>query len=516
MTPIAEASPGPEAPFTGVLRLRDGSLTAAGAMSDLHFARWSADGRLRVRRTLLETGAPIGLLIPRALIEREDGALIAAGTAGPMPDRPERRTMGVGALTRSGFAHQAFGSGGLAPRFDFPGSDEAQARAVARTSADTVVVGGYAVIGGEPRFALARLDGQGRLDRSFGSNGLVTTVVPGTHEGRSRAEVWTSVNALAVQPDGKLIAAGTAIEAQSRRRVVVVARYLPDGVLDAGFGLGGLVIARFAAGQDSIANVARLQAIQTSSGRDVRVVVGGAVGVGESTEGGARIGVLRLVGDGRLDQSFGRRGRVVVDLDTDGGATGLLITSRGEVMASGAASYGPDSGFAVTRLTARGRLDRAFGGAGAGCVRVRDAAPVSEDPQLDRTSLHVQARGRVLLGGQLENTYGNIAWVLARLRPRFTTPLDCFSIRPTPGFRAATVRAALSRSAQLAFDVSDGRRWLGRVRLGRRGPGLVSVRWNLRVRGVKLRRGARFDYLFRPVLLDRRGRVIARTQAAIL
>ena len=79
-------------------------------------------------------------------------------------------------------------------------------------------------------FALARYNPDGTLDTSFGSNhtGLVMQNVGS----------WDAWNRIAVQPDGKILAVGqTATSGQ-----VVVARYDSNGVPDSGFGVNGIAL----------------------------------------------------------------------------------------------------------------------------------------------------------------------------------------------------------------------------------------------------------------------------------
>jgi uncharacterized delta-60 repeat protein len=511
ITPFVE---GVNESFTGVRRLRDGSLVAAGATSFLHFARWSPTGRVRVRRTV--TRGALGALRPTALVERPDGVIVAAGTTTDLPGRRAETTVGVGALTASGDPHPAFGTDGLAPRFDFPGSESAQARAVMVTANNGVVVGGYAVVNGRPQFALARLDARGELDPTFGSGGTITTPIPrgGEVRGSSDAPVRTSVNALVAEPSGRFLAVGSAVDGASRRSVVVVVRYLSNGALDGTYGRGGISTVSFHVRQSSLGNVATLQPIRTRAGTRFALVVGGAVGEPSS---GPRLGLLRLLDDGRLDRSFGRNGRAVLDVRSLGGITGLALGTAGAVIASGSIEYArPPSGFIVTRLSRHGAVDRSFGGAGVACPTVRRSASPNVSGERNPTSLLPQANGRVLLGGQVEDVGGDVEWVLARFNRRFVTPLDCFSVTPTTGFRGATVRAAIARRGELVVDVRQfsGTRYrrLGRIRFGCRGTGLVALHWNLRVRGVKLRRNG--EYSFTPALVDRRGRVIGRTVPA--
>ena len=66
----------------------------------------------------------------------------------------------------------------------------------------------------------------GTLDPSFGNNGWVTTFFPGTTSSEQ-------AHGLALQPDGKMIAVGTADTGMG------AARYLPDGLPDPSFGYQG-------------------------------------------------------------------------------------------------------------------------------------------------------------------------------------------------------------------------------------------------------------------------------------
>jgi uncharacterized delta-60 repeat protein len=68
----------------------------------------------------------------------------------------------------------------------------------------------------------------GTLDLSFGTGGKVTTDFAGNSDG---------AGAIAVQPDGKLVAAGGATI--NEQVDFALARYESDGTLDASFGTGG-------------------------------------------------------------------------------------------------------------------------------------------------------------------------------------------------------------------------------------------------------------------------------------
>ena len=85
---------------------------------------------------------------------------------------------------------------------------------------------------GEQVFGLARYNPDGSLDSSFDSDGkVITPQVPGA--------TGSGAVAAALQPDGKIVAAGSALIGVSSRFALI--RYNTDGTLDGSFGTGGVV-----------------------------------------------------------------------------------------------------------------------------------------------------------------------------------------------------------------------------------------------------------------------------------
>ena len=79
-------------------------------------------------------------------------------------------------------------------------------------------------------FAVVRYTANGDLDATFGAGGIVTTPIgPGDDVAR----------AIAIQPDGKIVAAGASSNGVNDKFAVV--RYTANGSLDATFGAGGIV-----------------------------------------------------------------------------------------------------------------------------------------------------------------------------------------------------------------------------------------------------------------------------------
>jgi len=146
---------------------------------------------------------------------------------------------------------------------------------------------------------------------------------------------------VAIQPDGKIVAVGIAGNDYG------IARYDANGTLDATFGSGGLVTTDF--GGFEQANGVALQP-------DGRIIVVGLLG--------NAVGIARYNLDGSLDQSFGSGGKVVTDA-TSGPDAGydVAVTSTGKIVVGGGTSFGA-SDFLIIRYNPDGTLDSSFAGNG--------------------------------------------------------------------------------------------------------------------------------------------------------
>jgi uncharacterized delta-60 repeat protein len=166
----------------------------------------------------------------------QHGKLVAAGSAGIAPGSGTT-DFGLARYNRNGTLDTSFGTGGTVITDFGVSADEAHA---------LVLQGGRLVAAGSTSsefpadFALARYNPDGTLDTSFGTGGKVTTDF-----GAGQVE---GAYALAAQADGKLVAAGQAVGTASLD--FALARYNPDGTLDASFGTGGTVTTDIAGDQD--------------------------------------------------------------------------------------------------------------------------------------------------------------------------------------------------------------------------------------------------------------------------
>lgn len=219
----------------------------------------------------------------------------------------------------------------------------------------------------------------GWLDRSFGRGGLVRT----TFVGNERPA------AVAVQPNGRILVAGTAF-ATPTEWDFAVARYLANGSLDRSFGTGGKV--RVDLGGHTPDDVAAL-VVQP----DGKIVVAGWSG-SPAHVFDSDIALVRLEPDGALDPSFGAGGRVVTDVGQAATVAALALQPDGKLVLSGSRlAPAHASTFLVARYLQDGTLDRSFGGTGWVTTNLPTTTEFAH-------AVLVQRDGAIVAGGQAGST----------------------------------------------------------------------------------------------------------------
>jgi uncharacterized delta-60 repeat protein len=222
-----------------------------------------------------------------------------------------------------------------------------------QTDGKFVVVGGTSSINYVERHSrLARYKPDGSLDTTFGTGGVVTTDVA--------AGQGDSFAAVAIQPDGKVVVAGSAFAPPGTTPVLnfVLARYNANGTLDPTFGVGGT-------DGDGIVTTGFFDF--ESSARDVILQIDGkiiAVGLTRSSDGGQDFAVARYQPDGSLDTSFGTGGKVTTGFfGRPDAASAALLQPDGKIVVAGSAQSSLSSSsneFALARFNQNGSLDTSF------------------------------------------------------------------------------------------------------------------------------------------------------------
>src|SRR5262249_43769685 len=186
-------------------------------------------------------------------------------------------------------------------------------------------------------FALARYNSNGALDASFGTGGRVTTDFASPND---------QAEAVAVQPDGRIVVAGPAGRFTNRGFDFALARYNTNGTLDTSFGTSGKVTTDFA-GADDLPSEPSSVALQG----DGKIVV-----VGQTLVGGVNdFALARYNTNGTLDTSFGTSGKVSTDF---AGANdvpfSVALQPDGNIVAAGGATINGRADFALARYVGGG------------------------------------------------------------------------------------------------------------------------------------------------------------------
>jgi len=209
-------------------------------------------------------------------------------------------------------------------------------------SSGKIVVGGSCGDFWHRDFCMARFDEDGNLDPGFGSGGVVTTAV-GTN---------ATGEALALAPDGQgIILAGTSEHAGDS--VFTLARYDADGVLDGGFGIGGVTTRSIGSGDAACHGLA----VQND---------GKLVAVGMSESGGDGVLTLARFGAaGAPDFPFGNGGVVTTPIGShEAAAYDVTIQPDGKILVVGYSVISRGPTFAMARYRPGGAPDPDFGVSG--------------------------------------------------------------------------------------------------------------------------------------------------------
>lgn len=275
------------------------------------------------------------------------------------------------------------------------GGDHANSLAL-QPDGKIVVAGGTSVSANVDDFVIVRYNADGTLDTSFNGTGVATA-----HIGLGGA-----ASGVVVQPDGKLVAAGSADSGGSAGGDFALVRFNSDGSLDTSFGAGGTVTTDLGGNADSASDIA----IQS----DGKLVVSGYT---SSNSGPAlTFALARYNSDGSLDTSFGSNGKVITSLSSANGE-GVMLSLQPDGKIVIASTY--DNGLGADSLLARfntdGTLDTSFNpiGSPAGVVKT------SLGSQGAVSAVVVQPDGKIVAGG-----YSGTPAVMTLLRYNADGSLD--------------------------------------------------------------------------------------------
>jgi len=399
--------------------LPDGRVLVAGAAFTgdpgyrIVLARFLPDG---AADTSFGVNGGVSAVLPvsfraNAMAVQPDGKIVVAGsTDNALFGANALIDMALARFDADGNLDTGFGNGGVVITDVFGNED--RATAVTILPDGRILTGGWAATFGFPvqfEFVLARYLPDGQRDPSFGVNGLQITDFFGS---------WDFLKALAVQPDGKIVAVGEVkfspmVTPFNLFMSVGLARYLPDGQLDLAFGEGGKVHTEFFDDQGAVQS-ASAQAVALQD--DGKIVITGHTIIGNQFQN-RNVILVRYLPDGSLDPHFGDGGRVNTDLGTANDfGTSVLVQPDGRIVVAGEhatidgfGTVSDNRNFLVLRYRANGAGDRSFGTEGA---VITEFSPGFDSA----SSILRQTDGKLIAAGSASGGFG-LARYLVRHGP---------------------------------------------------------------------------------------------------
>ena len=284
--------------------------------------------------------------VANAVAVGPDGKIVVAGSEVPAGGDGTSR-VAVARLNPNGSLDASFGGGGVVI-LDFSSFSVANGVAV-QPDGKIVLVGsqrpGFQVTNG----FIARLNQNGSLDSAFGSSanpniGCSPGVCVYWHPGGG---AYSSMNAVALQNDGKIVAAGVDIRSQNDPGQPPCNTYDCPQAVVVRLSAGGATDPSFSSGSPDGAGVAALPSGSQSKTGDptgaygVGIGGGGAIiAAGDYEEGGTGVGLWAFSPSGSPDTAFGTGGTVITPLDGQSHGRALAVSSDGSLLVSGQTGTG--------------------------------------------------------------------------------------------------------------------------------------------------------------------------------
>jgi uncharacterized delta-60 repeat protein len=283
-------------------------------------------------------------------------------------------------LTQNAFSQQI---GDLDSTFNQTGihitpvsANEDESYAIAIQADGKIVVAGLVVDANfNSTIAIVRYNQDGTLDSDFATAGIYTRLINSN----------SIINALAIQQDGKIVAAGSTDDGTTTGTDFLVIRLNSNGTPDNTFGADGYVSTDFYENEDAITGIE----IQT----DNRIVATGyALDMNVY-----KFALTRYNADGSLDLNFSEDGKLAAPVGAANSfAYAISLQSDGKIVIGGFSENSTDADMALARYSANGLPDSTFNSTG---IVITDIDGYDEKV----FTLALQADGKIVAGGFSNN-----------------------------------------------------------------------------------------------------------------
>ena len=323
-------------------------------------------------------------------VAQPDGKIVVAGFS--YRSSEENSDVALARYNTDGTFDTSFGEGGKVVTTVRAAAD--QALSIALQLDGKIVVAGYVATtqNAGKDFLVVRYNANGTLDTSFGTVGKAITPITVGFSGSDDLAYD-----VAIQPDGKIVAAGTA------GIYSAIVRYNSDGSLDGTFGSGGII---------TITPSTGIRIFSLAIQPDGKIVTAGATnGPGYGGYGGS-FALLRYHSDGSPDTTFDGDGTVLTVIFESSVAYSLALQPDGKIVAGGHAVTGAVDGdydFAIVRYNTDGSLDKGFDGDGKFTTSILGGD--------DAHSVAAQSDGKIVAAGRTGAPNQQQHFAAVRLNP---------------------------------------------------------------------------------------------------
>ncbi|MEO7801571.1 MAG: Ig-like domain-containing protein, partial [Ginsengibacter sp.] len=249
-----------------------------------------------------------------------------------------------------------------------------------------IVAAGYSGTNTNSGFAIARINTDGSIDKSFDKDGKTTTHFNGN------VDIAYGVS---LQKDDKIIVTGSSQlefneETNRYSSDFIIARYNADGTMDNSFAFDGFL--NIDLGGDDIPKAIAID-------QDDNIVVGGYSQIFDGADiERSYFAIIRLTPGGFLDETFSGDG---IELDGFSGlaaANAIALQGDGKILATGIITNKDPNEKILTavRYNKDGSFDNTFNGLGLKTISTSDG-------DLTTNAITLQKNGKIIIAGSLNN-----------------------------------------------------------------------------------------------------------------
>ncbi len=432
----------------------DGAILAAGSGQDLENNDFGADFatvKYNSDGTLDQNFGTGGIVltdlnnlssdVAQDIALQSDGKVLVAGRTHAGNSFTDY-SLAVVRYDADGTIDQTFGVGGKAFFSITSIDDYSYEVSMAIQSDGKILISGTTMVSGHDMYITVRFTMDGFVDTSFGSNGKVVTSLGDSFDGNP--------NAIAIQPDGKILVGGVGVGPLSYGTWAdfALVRYLPDGSPDPSFGINGIVLTPVVSGFS--AEWVEDFALQS----DGKIIAAGST----SEMNMNRMAVARFNTDGTLDNSFGTSGIVLCLAGSlESYILGVALTADEAITVAGSTKgQGADTyDFALLRFLPDGSPDNTFGSGGM---------VISDMNLLDGYSdVMIGVDGKIVTAGLTGNLVHQ-DFIISRYLDVTTgspeTPDSFISIYPNPASDILSIRLTEHQHIRLQLQDLQGKQIL--------------------------------------------------------